>query len=39
MNNLIELAYRVDPALWVDRELGIKPSDWQKQLLRAPRGA
>jgi hypothetical protein len=39
MNNITELAYRIDPALWVERELGFQPSDWQKQLLRIPRGA
>jgi hypothetical protein len=39
MNNLTELAFSIDPALWVERELGFQPSDWQKQLLRARRGA
>lgn len=33
------LAYAIDPALWVEREIGVQPFDWQKQLLRAPRGA
>jgi Terminase large subunit, T4likevirus-type, N-terminal len=39
MNNLSELAYRIDPAQWVERELGFQPRDWQKQFLRTPRGA
>ena len=34
-----DLAYAIDPALWVERELGVQPTEWQKQLLRAPRGA
>jgi hypothetical protein len=34
-----ELAYRIDPALWVRQELGIDPADWQQQFLRAPKGA
>jgi hypothetical protein len=38
-NNLCELAYRVDPALWVQRVLGVEPTKWQQEFLRAPRGA
>jgi SAM-dependent methyltransferase len=34
-----ELAYRIDPALWVREVLKIKPAAWQQQFLRAPRGA
>ncbi len=34
-----ELAYRVDPALWVHHIVGIAPTKWQEDFLRAPRGA
>src|SRR5262245_4282754 len=34
-----ELAYRLDPALWVREVLGLTPSSWQEQFLRAPGGA
>ena len=34
-----EIAYRLDPALWVREVLGVTPTAWQEQLLRAPRGA
>jgi len=39
MSNLRELAYRIDPALWVHQILGIQPAEWQESFLRAPRGA
>jgi len=39
MSNLRELAYRVDPALWVREVLGVEPTKWQEDFLRAPRGA
>jgi hypothetical protein len=39
MSQLRELAYRLDPALWVARVLGVEPTPWQAQFLRAPRGA
>ena len=39
MSNLRELAYRVDPALWVREVLGVSPTPWQETFLRAPRGA
>jgi hypothetical protein len=39
MSNLRELAYRIDPALWVHQILGIQPAEWQENFLRAPRGA
>ena len=39
MNGIKDLAYAIDPALWVQQQLGVKPSDWQAQFLRAPRGA
>ena len=39
MNNLREIAYRVDPVLWVREVLGEEPAPWQEELLRAPRGA
>ena len=39
MNNLSEVAYLIDPALWVREVLGIEPLPWQEEFLRAPRGA
>jgi hypothetical protein len=39
MKPLHELAYRVDPALWVREVLGVEPTPWQEQFLRAPLGA
>jgi hypothetical protein len=38
-SKLRELAYRVDPVLWVRDILGVEPTDWQQELLRALRGA
>jgi hypothetical protein len=34
-----EIAYRLDPALWVRQALGVTPTAWQREFLRAPRGA
>ena len=34
-----ELAYRLDPALWVREVLGVEPTAWQAEFLRAPQGA
>ena len=39
MNNLSEVAYRIDPALWVRKVLGVEPLNWQEEFLRAHRGA
>jgi hypothetical protein len=39
MSHLRELAYRVDPALWVRNILGVEPTNWQEEFLRAPQGA
>src|SRR5262245_53842013 len=39
MSNLREVAYLIDPALWVREVLGIEPLPWQEEFLRAPRGA
>ncbi len=39
MSKLRELAYRIDPALWVREALEIEPTPWQVKFLRAPRGA
>lgn len=39
MNNLREVAYRIDPVLWVREVVGFEPKPWQEQFLRAPRGA
>jgi hypothetical protein len=34
-----EMAYRLDPALWVREQLGVTPMPWQETFLRAQRGA
>ena len=39
MNELRELAYRIDPVLWVREVLGVEPTPWQQEYLRAQRGA
>ena len=39
MNTHREIAYRIDPALWMHEVLGIPPHDWQKTFLLAPQGA
>jgi hypothetical protein len=39
MSNLREVAYKIDPAVWVHHVLGIQPTKWQKDFLRVPRGA
>ena len=39
MNNLREIAYRVDPVLWVRSIVGVTPTPWQQVFLRAERGA
>ena len=39
MSTLREIAYRMDPALWIEEVLAVEPADWQKQFLRAPLGA
>src|SRR6516164_3670496 len=39
MNAHRELAYIIDPALWVREALGIEPAPWQDQFLRAKQGA
>jgi Terminase large subunit, T4likevirus-type, N-terminal len=39
MNNLREIAYRVDPVLWVRETLDMTPTPWQETFLRAPQGA
>ena len=39
MNNLREIAYRVDPVLWVREILNMAPTPWQETFLRSPRGA
>ncbi|WP_456660547.1 terminase large subunit domain-containing protein [Bradyrhizobium sp. JR3.5] len=33
-----ELAYRLDPVLWVEKVVGQTPVPWQAKFLRAPRG-
>ncbi|MGA9038579.1 MAG: terminase, partial [Pseudolabrys sp.] len=39
MNKPREIAYRIDPVLWVREILGVTPATWQETFLRAPRGA
>src|SRR5664279_3581970 len=39
MNPVREIAYQVDPALWMREVLGITPHAWQKAFLRTERGA
>ena len=39
MTTLREIAYRLDPVLWVREVLGITPTAWQETFLRARRGA
>ena len=34
-----EIAYRLDPALWLREVVGVVPAAWQETFLRAPRGA
>ncbi|HEX9071509.1 MAG TPA: terminase family protein [Pseudolabrys sp.] len=34
-----EIAFRIDPVLWVREILGVTPASWQETFLRAPRGA
>jgi Terminase large subunit, T4likevirus-type, N-terminal len=36
---LRDIAYRLDPALWVREIVGENPTAWQEDFLRAPRGA
>jgi hypothetical protein len=39
MNPVREIAYRVDPVLWVREILGVTPTPWQETFLRSPLGA
>src|SRR5439155_12342525 len=39
MSKLRELAYQIDPVLWVRHVLGVEPTAWQMEFLRAPGGA
>jgi Terminase large subunit, T4likevirus-type, N-terminal len=39
MNSYRETAYRLDSVLWVRDVLGMSPTAWQEEFLRAPRGA
>ncbi len=38
MSPLREIAYRLDPVLWVREVLSVTPTPWQETFLRAPRG-
>jgi Terminase large subunit, T4likevirus-type, N-terminal len=39
MNPNREMAYRLDPVVWVREVVGVNPTAWQEEFLRAPRGA
>ena len=39
MSQLREIAYRIDPALWVREILAVTPTEWQQTFLRSQRGA
>jgi hypothetical protein len=39
MSTLREIAYQIDPVLWVREVLGVEPEPWQEEFLRAPLGA
>src|SRR5258705_5891223 len=39
MSRPSDIAYQIDPALWVSKVLGYEPAPWQAQFLRAPKGA
>ena len=39
MSRPSDIAYQIDPALWVSKVLGYEPAPWQAQFLRAPQGA
>jgi hypothetical protein len=39
MSKLREIAYRVDPVIWVREVLGVEPAAWQAEFLRAPQGS
>ena len=39
MSNLREIAYRLDPVVWVRDTLRMTATPWQETFLRAPRGA
>ena len=39
MNKLRDVAYQIDPVLWVREVLKITPTPWQETFLRAPRGS
>ena len=39
MSQLREMAYRIDPVLWVRDILAVTPTEWQQTFLRSQRGA
>lgn len=39
MSGLRDLAYQIDPVIWVREVLGVEPASWQANFLRAPLGA
>ena len=39
MSKLRDVAYQIDPALWVHEVLGVLPAAWQAEFLRAPQGS
>jgi hypothetical protein len=38
MSHLRRVAHQIDPAVWVRDVLGVAPTAWQEEFLRAPRG-
>ena len=38
MSKLRDIAYQIDPALWVRQVMGVEPQTWQEQFVRARRG-
>ncbi|MFL6817633.1 MAG: terminase large subunit domain-containing protein [Bradyrhizobium sp.] len=39
MSKLRDLAYQIDPVLWVREAIQVEPAQWQAEFLQAPRGA
>ena len=38
MSTLRDVAYQIDPVLWVSKVLGFEPTPWQAKFLRARSG-
>jgi hypothetical protein len=39
MSTIRNVAYQLDPVLWVQQVLGVEPKAWQQEFLRSPAGA